>query len=68
MEREEALRLIKQEVKTKNLIKHMLAAEAVMRRLAEELGQDEELWALTGLLHDLDYDRTMDQPEQHGLL
>ncbi|MGB4331171.1 MAG: HD domain-containing protein, partial [Dethiobacteria bacterium] len=42
--------------------------EAVMRRLAEELGQDEELWALTGLLHDLDYDRTMDQPEQHGLL
>jgi putative nucleotidyltransferase with HDIG domain len=68
MEREEALRLIKQEVKTKNLIKHMLAVEAVMRRLAEELGQDEELWALTGLLHDLDYDRTMDQPEQHGLL
>ena len=68
MEREEALRLIKQEVKTKNLIKHMLAVEAVMRRLAEELGQDEELWDLTGLLHDLDYDRTMDQPEQHGLL
>jgi len=39
MEREEALRLIKQEVKTKNLIKHMLAAEAVMRRLAEELAR-----------------------------
>ena len=68
MEREEALRLIKQEVKTKNLIKHMLAVEAVMRRLAEELGQDEELWALAGLLHDLDYDKTVDQPEQHGLL
>lgn len=68
MEREEALRLVKQEVKTKNLIKHMLAVEAVMRRLAGELDQDEELWALAGLLHDLDYDRTVDQPEQHGLL
>lgn len=68
MEREEALSLVKQEVKTKNLIKHMLAVEAVMRRLARELGQDEELWALAGLLHDLDYDKTVDQPEQHGLL
>ena len=36
MEREEALSLVKQEVKTKNLIKHMLAVEAVMRRLARE--------------------------------
>lgn len=68
MEREEALSLVKQEVKTKNLIKHMLAVEAVMRRLARELGQDEELWAVAGLLHDLDYDKTVDQPEQHGLL
>ncbi len=68
MEREEALALVRQQVKTKNLIKHMLAVEAVMRRLAVELGQDEELWALAGLLHDLDYDKTMDRPEQHGLL
>lgn len=68
MEREEALSLLKGEVKTKNLIKHMLAVEAVMRRLAEELEQDEELWALAGLLHDLDYDETVDRPEQHGLL
>ncbi len=68
MEREEALSLVKKEVKTKNLIKHMLAVEAVMRRLARELGQDEDLWALAGLLHDLDYDKTVDQPAQHGLL
>lgn len=68
MKREEALSLVKKEVKSKNLIKHMLAVEAVMRRLAGELGQDEELWALAGLLHDLDYDKTVDQPEQHGLL
>lgn len=68
MEREEALALVRQEVKTKNLIKHMLATEAVMRRFAAELGQDGELWALAGLLHDLDYDQTVDQPQQHGLL
>lgn len=68
MKREEALNLVKQEVKTKNLIKHMLAVEVVMRRLAEELRQDEELWALAGLLHDLDYDKTVNLPEQHGLL
>ena len=68
MKREEALRLVKEEVKNKNLLKHMLAVEAVMRRLAGELGEDEELWALAGLLHDLDYDKTVDNPEQHGLL
>lgn len=68
MEREEALRLVNKEVKTKNLVKHMLAVEAVMRRLAKELEQDEDLWALAGLLHDLDYDKTVDQPERHGLL
>ncbi|HPU00367.1 MAG: HDIG domain-containing protein [Firmicutes bacterium] len=68
MDRQEALRLVNQEVKTRNLVKHMLAAEAVMRRLARELGQDEELWGLAGLLHDLDYDKTVDQPERHGLL
>ncbi len=68
MKREEALSLVKEEVKNKNLLKHMLAVEAVMRRLAGELGEDEELWALAGLLHDLDYDKTVDDPERHGLL
>lgn len=68
MEREEALSLVKQEVKTKNLIKHMLAVEAVMSSLAGKFNQDEVLWALTGLLHDLDYDQTAHQPEKHGLV
>jgi putative nucleotidyltransferase with HDIG domain len=68
MNREEALSLVKEQVQNKNLIKHMLAAEAVMGRLAEHLGQDRELWELAGLLHDVDYDRTVDRPEQHGLL
>jgi len=67
MEREEALNLIKKKVSNKNLIKHMMAAEAVMRRLAKHFGEDEKKWALTGLLHDLDYDETHDKPEVHAL-
>jgi len=37
-----------------------------MRRLAKHFGEDEELWGLAGLLHDLDYDYTKDKPEEHG--
>ena len=68
MDREKALTLLRSQVKNKNLIKHMLATEAVMAALAAKFDQDEVLWALTGLLHDLDYDQTADQPEKHGLL
>lgn len=68
MQREEALSLVKEQVKNKNLIKHMLAVEAVMACLAEYLEEDKELWGMTGLLHDLDYDKTADDPMQHGLL
>lgn len=67
MDREEALNLVKSKVKNKNLIKHMLAVEAIMRGLAEHFGEDESLWGLTGLLHDLDYDETVNDPEKHSL-
>lgn len=61
------MKLIQERVKNKNLIKHMLATEAVMRRLAREWGEDEELWGLAGLLHDIDYDETSGQPDRHSL-
>jgi len=51
---------------SKNLIKHVLATEAVMKALAKDLGQDEEVWAMAGLLHDLDYEFTKDNFEEHG--
>jgi len=54
MKREEALNSIKDKVKTENSVKHMLAAEAIMRALAKRLGEDEEEWGLAGLLHDID--------------
>ncbi len=68
MNREEALKRVKKEVKTVNLVKHMLAVEACMRALAGKLGEDQELWGLAGILHDLDYEHTKDSPQEHGKL
>lgn len=68
MNREEALNKIKQYVKNKNLIKHMLATEAIMKALAKRFNEDEEKWGLAGLLHDIDYELTEKEPEKHSLL
>ncbi len=68
MERSEALNLVKANVKNKNLLKHMLAAEAIMRHMAQHFGEDVEKWGLAGLLHDVDYDQTKDDPDQHAVL
>lgn len=68
MDREEALRLVKEKVKNQNLVKHMLACEAVLKKMANYFGEDEQKWGLAGLLHDLDYDLTFDKPEKHSLL
>lgn len=68
MNRNEALELLKKNLKNRNLVKHCLAVEAVMARLAKHFGEDEEKWALAGLLHDIDYDTTKDDPQQHSLM
>ncbi|RJP72748.1 MAG: HDIG domain-containing protein [Candidatus Abyssobacteria bacterium SURF_17] len=68
MIREEALKLINEHVKTRNLRKHMIAAEVCMRALAARLGENEDEWAMAGLLHDLDYDQTVNDFERHGIL
>lgn len=68
MKREDALKLLNEEVKQKNLIKHCLAVEAVMTRLAKHFQEDEEKWALAGLLHDIDYDKTAKDPERHSMI
>ena len=68
MTREDALQLVQQHCSNRNLLKHMLATEAVMAGLAERLGEDGGEWALAGLVHDCDYDETADEPERHGLL
>lgn len=67
MDRQQALELFNKHVKADNLKKHCLATEAVMRALAERLDEPAELWGIVGLLHDLDYEETADQPAEHGL-
>lgn len=52
--REEGLELVHSHLKNLNLINHSLAAEAVLRAMAERLGKDPDKWGLAGLLHDLD--------------
>lgn len=64
--RSEAFELVKQHVSNRNLVKHMIAVEGVMRRLASHFGEDEEVWGLAGLLHDLDYSETVNAFERHG--
>ena len=67
LDRTEALAMLKANAPD-HLYVHALETEAVMRALAERLGHDQEVWGLTGLLHDLDYPQTKDTPEKHGLL
>ncbi|MEK7281870.1 MAG: HD domain-containing protein [Chloroflexota bacterium] len=66
MNREQVLQEIRQRVKNPNLVKHMLATEVVMRSLARHFGEDEEAWALAGLIHDIDVELTGADLSQHS--
>ncbi len=57
-----AVELLNSHIKNENLKKHCYGVEACMRQYAHELGEDEERWAITGLLHDLDWES---HPEMH---
>lgn len=68
MTRDEAWELVSSKLTNLNLRKHVLAVEVVMRRLARRFGQDEDLWGLAGILHDIDYEETKGNPERHSLV
>jgi len=56
MNRNEALDFVRRYVKNENLVRHMLAVEAAMRFYARKFGEEEDLWGITGLLHDFDWE------------
>ncbi len=62
--RDEALQLLEQWVDNPALRNHMKAVEAAVRAYARRFGEDEELWGLAGLLHDLDWEK---YPDEHPL-
>jgi putative nucleotidyltransferase with HDIG domain len=68
MNREEAFDSIETNVENRNLIKHMMATEAIMKALARRFGEDEEEWGLAGLIHDIDVELTEGDMDNHSKL
>ncbi len=62
--REEAVRLLEEWVENEGLRNHMRCVEVSMRAYARQFGEDEDKWGLTGLLHDLDWEK---HPDEHPL-
>jgi len=68
LNRDEILDSIHGNVQDRNMIKHMLATEAIMRALARKLGEDEQEWGLTGLIHDIDMELVEADMNSHSRL
>jgi putative nucleotidyltransferase with HDIG domain len=71
MDLAEARALVEERIPSRNLVNHCVAAEAIMDGLAAHFGmsdEDRQRWALAGLLHDLDYAETGEDPARHGLV
>ena len=66
MNRREAWKLLNEYTKSESLIKHALCVEAAMRAYAEKWNEDAEVYAVTGLLHDFDYEKWPDEHPQKG--
>lgn len=66
MTRDEAWAILTEHTTGESLRKHALAVEAAMRHFARKAGEDEETWAITGILHDFDYEKDPSQHPQRG--
>jgi len=65
--RNQAIEILNNHLKTKNLFRHCLAVEAAMKGLARYFNENEEKWGLVGLLHDGDWEETRNNPKEHTL-
>ncbi len=68
IDRQAAKNLLHENISNPNLRKHHYAVAAAMRELAGKFGGDPDLWEITGLLHDADYEETRDTPDRHTLV
>jgi predicted hydrolase (HD superfamily) len=66
MTRDEAWAILTEHTTGESLRKHALAVEAAMRHFARQAGEEEETWAITGILHDFDYEKDPSQHPQRG--
>lgn len=67
-QREFYIELLNKHVSNPKMIAHCLASEAVLRKLARKFGEDEDVWGIAGLLHDLDIEITNANPKTHALV
>ena len=68
LSKDDALRILHENIQNKNLRKHHYGVAAAMKGLAGELGGDPAIWEIVGLLHDADYEKTKDQMDRHTIL
>ncbi len=66
--KQRATEILHENILNENLRKHHYAVAAAMKGLAVELGGDLLTWEIVGLLHDADYEKTKDAPDQHTVL
>jgi putative nucleotidyltransferase with HDIG domain len=68
VDRYTAIALCREKCLKETTVRHLISVEGVMRSLAGRFGEDQDLWALTGLFHDLDQDHTGDDAEGHAYM
>jgi putative nucleotidyltransferase with HDIG domain len=67
IDRQKAQQVLEGNIKDPITRLHMIESEAIMKAVARKLGEDEEKWGIIGLLHDIDWELTKNNPVEHGL-